>query len=235
MLIFAHRGESALHPENTQTAISHCNDEGMHGLEIDLFETPNDFVIFHDRWLTRLLNIDKHVTSLSEYDLDVIKGNDGLSIPNLEWLIRYCAPFKFILNIELKGLKSVTKFESELSRLCKKYDFDMNRIIVSSFNHQYLKQLSTLLPSLKLGLLLAINPIDINSLLNDFPIYSVHLDMDCIEPSIINRIHQENKKVFVFTIDHADEIEWLLNNGVDGIFANHPRQAFNIVQQLTLP
>lgn len=234
MLIFAHRGESALHPENSQTAIEHCNDDKMDGLEIDLFETTSDFVVFHDRWLTRLLNIDKHVSELTSYDLTAISGNDGLPIPSLEWLISYCAPFKFTLNIEIKGLNSVTKFESTLTRLCQKYQFDTERIIISSFNHQYLKHISKHLPDIKIGLLLAINPIDIKRLLNDFPVYSVHLDMDCIEPSIIKQIHNENKKVYVFTVDHADEIEWLFKQGVDGIFANHPRQAFNIVKQLSV-
>ncbi|QTH62688.1 hypothetical protein J1N51_07815 [Psychrosphaera ytuae] len=234
MLIFAHRGESALHPENSKVALSHCNDEGMDGLEIDLFETESDFVVFHDRWLTRLLNIDKKVSDLTEYDLDAIKGNDGESIPNLAWLIEYCAPYKFTLNIEIKGLKSVTRFEQALMSLCEKFSFDRRRLLISSFNHRYLQTISKHLPDLKLGLLLAINPIDISTLLNDFPIYSVHLDMDCIDESIINDIHEQNKKVFVFTVDHADEISWLFRAGVDGIFANHPRQAHNIVNQLKL-
>lgn len=234
MMVFAHRGESALHPENSRVAIRHCNDDMMHGVEIDIFETENDFVVFHDRWLTRLLNIDKHVTQLSDYDLQTIQGNDGEPLPTLSWLIEYCAQFEFVLNIEIKYLKSIKRFERELSRLCSEFNFDRSRLIISSFNHHYLKDISEHLPDLKLGLLLAVNPINIESLLNDFALYSVHLDMDCLNLKLVHAIQAQGLKVFVFTVDHAEEIKWLYNNGIDGLFANHPRQAFNIIEQLTM-
>ena len=234
MLVFAHRGESALHPENSKTAIAHCNDSQLDGLEVDIFETQSDFIIFHDRWLTRLLSIDKHVSQLSTYDLNSICGNDGNTIPNLEWLIQYCAPFNFTLNLEIKGLNDVSLFAKTLVSLCEQYGMDMRRLILSSFNHHYLAQLYQHLPDLRLGLLLTANPMNISSFLNDFPIYSVHLDMDCIDESIIKDIHKTNSKVFVFTVDHADEINWLFQQGVDGIFANNPRQAFNIIKQFAL-
>lgn len=232
MIVFAHRGESAIHPENSQVAIRHCNDQMMDGIEVDVFETENDFVIFHDRWLTRLLNIDKHVTQLTDYDLATIKGNDGEPLPTLAWLIEYCAQFNFTLNIEIKYLKSIHKFEKELSRLCTQHNFDRSRLLISSFNHHYLENIATHLPDLKLGLLLAVNPINIELLLKDFPLYSVHLDMDCLNEALIHKIQSFDLKVFVFTVDHTEEIEWLFNVGANGIFANHPRQAFNIIEQL---
>ncbi len=234
MMVFAHRGESALHPENSRVAIRHCNDDMMHGVEIDVFETKNDFVVFHDRWLTRLLNIDKHVTQLSDYDLQTIQGNDGEPLPTLSWLIEYCSQFEFVLNIEIKYLKSIKRFEQELSRLCREFNFDRSRLIISSFNHHYLKDISEHLPDLKLGLLLAVNPINIESLLKDFALYSVHLDMDCLNLKLVHAIQAQGLKVFVFTVDHAEEIKWLYDNGIDGLFANHPRQAFNIIEQLTM-
>jgi glycerophosphoryl diester phosphodiesterase len=232
--IFAHRGDSALHPENSRAAIRHCNDEQMHGLEIDIFETESDFVVFHDRWLTRLLNIERHVTSLSDYDLSVIKGNDNEPLPTLAWLIEYCAPFNFTLNIEIKYLKSLTSFENELMQLCEKFNFDQKRLIISSFNHHYLNRISRELPHIKLGLLLAINPLDIKTLVAPFSLYSVHLDMDCLTEELIEQIHKLGLKVFVFTVDHTAEMDWLLAKNVDGIFSNHPRQAFNFVEQQIL-
>ncbi len=234
MKIFAHRGESALHPENSRTAIRQCNDEQMDGLEIDIFETDNDFVVFHDRWLTRLLNIDRHVTSLTEYDLSVIKGNDNEPLPNLEWLIAHCAQFSFTLNIEIKYLKSLTRFEKVLVELCERFDFSLDRLIISSFNHHYLKRIGKELPAIKLGLLLAINPIDIKSLTSQLKLFSVHLDMDCLTAELIKEIKTLGLEVYVFTVDHFEEVNWLYNQGVNGIFANNPRQAFNQVKQLML-
>ncbi len=241
MLVFAHRGESALFPENSRTAIRHCNDSKMDGLEIDLFETGDlasgdesmgDFVVVHDRWLTRLFNIDLHVTRLSPEDLASIKGNDNEPLPTLAWLIEYCAPFNFTLNIEIKYLKSIRRFEEQLAKLCTQFNFDRTRLIISSFNHHYLKDVAIQMPDLKLGLLLAVNPLNVQNLISDFPLYSVHLDMDCLNEQLINTIKSLGLKVFVFTIDHEDELNWLNTVGVDGVFSNNPRKSYDYIATL---
>jgi glycerophosphoryl diester phosphodiesterase len=43
-------------------------------------------------------------------------------------------------------------------------------------------------------------------------------------PHMVQRFHDRGHAVHVFTADHADEIDFLLDLGVDAIISNHPRR-----------
>lgn len=232
MKVFAHRGISALHPENSQTALSHCNNAKMHGVEVDIFQVESEFYIVHDRWLTRTFNIDKKITELSTKEASKLLGRDGKPIPTLTWLIKEFAGKNLELNLELKQVRDIDLFIEQLFQLCIESNFPIELIIISSFNHQYLKAISEQQPEVKIGLLMANYPIDIGSTFHHFPIYSVHLDMDCISSELIQSIKQLGFPVYVFTVDQHSEIEWLHNNKVDGIFANNPENAYEIINKL---
>lgn len=233
MKIFAHRGISAHFPENSQTAISQCDSSIMAGVEIDLFQAGEEFIVIHDRWLTRLFDIDKKTINLTEDDVANIVGKDGKPIPTLEWLIEELADKSLILNIELKKIRSIGLFFKKLKLVCDKVNFPMENLIISSFNHVYLKKLYILDASLKLGLLLTNRPIDIKKYLTHFAVFSIHLDMDCVNKVFLNEVKALGTQVYIFTIDHTQEIQWCYQNEVDGIFANDPLHAFNVINGLS--
>jgi glycerophosphoryl diester phosphodiesterase len=233
MKIFAHRGISAHFPENSQTAISQCDPSFMAGVEIDLFQSGNQFIVIHDRWLTRLFDIDKKTIDLTNDDITNIMGKDGKPIPTLEWLIEELADKSLILNIELKKIQNVDLFYKKLKQACNRVNFPMENMLVSSFNHVYLKKLHTLDQSLKLGLLLTNRPVDIKTYLTHFSVFSIHLDMDCVSKSFLNEVKTLGTEVYIFTIDHTKEIKWCYQNKVDGIFANDPLHAFNVINDLS--
>ena len=56
MKVFAHRGASGLHPENTRSAIIAALEIGVDGIEVDLQSTLDDFAVIHDTWLDRTTN-----------------------------------------------------------------------------------------------------------------------------------------------------------------------------------
>ncbi|MDC2889483.1 glycerophosphodiester phosphodiesterase [Psychrosphaera algicola] len=228
MKVFAHRGESAIYPENSQTAIQQCSRDGMDGIEIDLYQTVDDqFVVFHDRWMTRILGLNKRTVDLTASDLAQLNGKDDKPLPTLAWTLAALANSGLILNIELKNIHNIELFYRQLLEGCEQSQFDLNLIIISSFNHQYLADFAKLSSFIKLGLLLGTHPAGDDLLLPDFPIYSVHLDMDNISEALIRRYQQLGVHIYVFTVDQEEEIDWLYEMNVDGIFANNPRQISN--------
>ena len=233
MKIFAHRGMSAHFPENSQTAIKQCAPEFMTGIEIDLFQAGDNFIVIHDRWLTRLFGLNIQTTDLTQDELNSIKGADGNPIPTLQWLISTVAEKALTLNIELKKITNVDLFFSQLKQVCDEVNFQMENLLISSFNHVYLKKLHTLDSSLKLGLLLTNRPVNIKKYLIDFPIFSIHLDMDCMSESFIKEVKSLGTEVYIFTVDQPAEIKWCYQHNVDGIFANDPQHAFNMVKGLS--
>lgn len=232
MKVFAHRGVSALYPENSQTALSACKDQGIYGLEIDVFQTKDDFLIVHDTWLSRLFGINKKVTELDSKQTAELICPDGKSIPNLEWLIREFAEQKLMLNIELKTIQGPDTFIAELNRLVNRYNFDPECLLISSFNHSYLNHIHQHQPDWKLGLLIAHLPISIEPYLELMPLHSIHLCIDAISTELLQALQQKAIAVYVYTVDQKPDIEFLYQHQVAGIFANHPEQAHKIINNL---
>lgn len=232
MKVFAHRGISALFPENSQSALIACKDSNIDGLEVDLFQAGNDFFIVHDPWLSRLFGINKKITDMDTTEVATLLCQDGKLIPNLEWLIKTFAQQTLMLNIELKTVTSIHTFIQRLSELIDKYQFAPERLLLSSFDHRYLKHISLQRPNWKLGLLIAHHPLDITPYFSLFPVYSLHLCIDAISAELLHAAKHHPAQVFVYTVDQKIDIEWLQTLKIDGIFANHPHQAYKIINKL---
>ena len=229
MKIFAHRGISAIFPENSRSAINACVGQPFAGLEVDVFQVENEFFILHDHWLVRLFGIVKHINDLTTQEVRQLTCKDGQPVPTLDWLIQRLSNNELELNLELKKINNLDFFMAHLLRLCDKYAVNPNRLLISSFNHPYLLDIANKQPELRLGMLISAHPINITCLLNDFPLYSVHVDISCVTAELILQIHQNNLKAFVFTVDHQMDINWLKACNVDAIFANDPNQAYKFV------
>lgn len=233
MKVFAHRGVSALFPENSFSAIEACNSDSMSGIEIDIIQVENDFIVFHDRWLTRLLGIHKRTVDIPLNELQDLKLKDGNPVPNLAWLIENCTTKPDLeLNIELKHIADISLFIETLQQLCELHKFNTNNIIISSFQHQYLHSISTIAPNFKLGLLLANYPLDFKIFPQQLSFYSVHLDVEIVDLRLVKTIKQLGFPVYVYTVDNQLEIDWLISINVDGIFANNPSQAYKYINNL---
>jgi len=232
MEVFAHRGVSALYPENSQTAISACKDAAYLGIEIDLFQAQEQFFVVHDSWLSRLFGIDKKITESTDEEIAALVCSDGKAIPTLEWLIAELAGQELMLNIELKGIKDIELFVSQLTDLISRYNFNEENLLISSFNHPYLVQINNAKPNWKLGLLIAHEPIDIKPYLTCLPLYSLHLSNHAWSEKLLSELNQFPVKSFVYTVDQEQDITLLLNHQVDGIFANNPERAHKIINKL---
>ena len=233
MLVFAHRGESAHHPENSRTAIQACADIEIDGIELDIYQVGQQFVVFHDRWLTRELGMQKRILQLTEDELTNLIGRDGLPLPTLEWVMSTLANSTLTLNLELKFIAKMKDFTLELKRLCNRYAVSFDRLLVSSFNHKDLQDFHSHLPDVKLGLLIAHHPIALTQVLPGFPLFSIHLDMSCLSASLIAECRALGLEVYIFTVDHEDELSWLYEHNASGVFANDPRHAQQFIASLT--
>lgn len=232
MKVFAHRGISALHPENSQSAVKACKGESFYGIEVDLFQVGANFFLMHDPWLSRVFGINKKVTSTTEHELNQLICPDAKPIPDLEWLISELSDQSLMLNIEIKEIKDIDLFIDRLATLLEEYSFAAQNLLISSFNHIYLKHISERKPDWQLGLLLAHHPLDIQPYLELMPIHSIHLSIEVISAELIRAAKQQKLQVFVYTVDQVIDIEFLYENNVDGIFANHPAQAYKIINNL---
>ena len=55
-----------------------------------------------------------------------------------------------------------------------------------------------------------------------FLIPEAHDDIQVLSSSILERLHERGRKIWVWTIDAVDDVERLRQLGVDGVFTNYP-------------
>jgi glycerophosphoryl diester phosphodiesterase len=121
-LIIAHRGASALAPENTLAAFRRAIEDGAEGIEFDVRLTKDGaVVVFHDATLARLSDRKNLVSSLSVEELRKVdvgswfsrrKTNlsdadfSGERIPTLPETLDFLKDFEGLIYIELKCRES---------------------------------------------------------------------------------------------------------------------------------
>jgi len=232
MKVFAHRGASGYAPENTLVAIKKAIEMKADGIEIDIQLTKDGkIVVMHD-W-----KVDRTTTGrgyVYELDYDYIKTLDagqwftkdfiGENVPTLEEVLDIL-PKDMMLNIEIKDTaRHHTNIEEKMLDVLKKYPDKFENIIVSSFHHDKIKKLQVLEPKLKLALLTDSEFIEIEKYLssNGLSSYSYHPEINLISKEDVEKLHDRGMKIFVWTVNKEEDLNYLVKLGVDGVITNYP-------------
>jgi glycerophosphoryl diester phosphodiesterase len=100
--IYAHRGSSLRHPENTMAAFTAALEEGATGIETDLRLTRDGVIVLaHDPNLRRVAGDRRRISDLTRAEIDRIGLAQGHRVPILDDLWDL-AHEKVRLNLEIK-------------------------------------------------------------------------------------------------------------------------------------
>ncbi len=223
MKIFAHRGNSGEHTENSLQAIQSAVELECDGIEIDIRYHKGEFIVFHDRWLSRHTNGYGLLENYSLAGLLALNIDDNQQIPTLAQAMALI-PDGVLLNIELKGKIPIDKLYNYLLEQTQITHTEMAHLLVSSFDHNLICELRTVSPDLKLGVLSGCIPTDYAQFAKDLGAFSIHLDLDAANQEIVDNAHDLGLEVYTYTVNQFDAFEWLTDLGVDGIFTDYPRQ-----------
>ena len=118
-LIIAHRGASALAPENTLAAFKKAIDDHSEGIEFDVRLTKDGVpVVFHDSDLKRICGVEEKVSALTATELMALNAGSWFNeknraiahesfesekIPTLKSTLEFLKGFKGKIYIELKA------------------------------------------------------------------------------------------------------------------------------------
>ena len=225
MQIIAHRGASGDYPENTLLAIEQAIAQQADAVEIDVFAVEGELIVIHDYHLSRTTNGQGSIYQHGLTQLLQLDAGRGQRIPTLWQVLQLLAPTRLWLNIELKGDNTVVPLLQLLAKAERELAFSTQRIVVSSFNHHLLAALKQQRPTLKLGALTASLALDYAAFASQLGAYSVNCDVSFINQAMVEDAKARGLKVFVYTVDQADDIARLQSYGVDGIFSNYPARS----------
>lgn len=224
MEIFAHRGASGDHPENTLIAVERALDLGADGIEIDLQLADNQVMVFHDRWLNPITNGQGRLRDLTFEQLRAVEVAGSQQIPTFMEVLD-CMQGRGLLNAELKHKEVVEPALKVLESACREFGFAPEQIIISSFHHRSIMQLKERWPQYQYAGLTASVPLDLSAFAQRIGCNAVHMDINNLDEDLIQDAHQRGLKVRVYTVDEPDDLKLLKTLGVDGIFTNFPARA----------
>jgi glycerophosphoryl diester phosphodiesterase len=224
-IFFAHRGSSGDEPENTLLSVHKALSHGAKWIEIDIYAVGNVPVVIHDKRLERTTNGSGYVTRSSLEYLRSLDAGKGEKIPFLREVFDMVGQ-RAGINVELKGKNCAAPVVSLIEEYICKHEWTYDRLLVSSFSRRELKQVGAIQPKIRRGLNLKRFSVHSLRTAEQLGAWSIHLGINYLSSQVVEKAHAKGLKVFVFTVNRADEIERLRLMGVDGVFTDYPELAF---------
>lgn len=232
-IIIAHRGYSAKAPENTFSAFQAAIDAGAKIIELDVTLTKDSqLIVIHDDTVDRTTNGKGNV---SDFTLDELQNLDagewfspefkGEKLPLLAEVLDVFGN-KVIINIEIKS-----QLDPDTPIARKVVDVIKNKactssVIISSFDHNLLKQVNELDESIKIGVLSDednLDNVDIVEQTKSLNGISFNPCSKSIRAIDVKKLHEAGILVLPWSYtkdDSPKHVEMLLDLGVDGVFTN---------------
>lgn len=232
MHIYAHRGSSGTHPENTLAAFRHAASLPIHGVEFDVhLSKDGELVIIHDEKINRTSNgkgfvKDLTLAELREYDFGswFSKEFKGEKIPHLAEVLEIFSNTTHHINIELKT--DVISYDGIVKEVLQLVDSMalQSRVVISSFNHDTLREAKKLAPHIETATLSMkefANPFDY---VHAIPADALHISLRTARRPSTEKVVNQGVPVRVFTVNKVKYIELLRKIGVQAIFTDFPEK-----------
>lgn len=222
LLCIGHRGAMGHAPENTLASFRKALELGAPCVEVDVFHVDNNLLVFHDLRLERTTNGSGHLLERDFHYLRSLNAGGGERIPTLREVFE-TVDMRAGVNIELKGPDTARPVVDFISTV-REQGWTDNMILVSSFNHRELAEVSLLDSRIRLGALIVGLPVDDAAFAADLGAYSVHPSLEFVDRRFVDDAHARGMRVFVFTVDHPDDMRRMEALGVDGVFTGYPER-----------
>ncbi len=222
LLCIGHRGAMGHAPENTLASIRKALEFGVPCVEIDVYCVDGQLVVFHDSRLERTTNGTGYLLEQNFTDLRSLDAGDGEKIPTLKEVF-VAVHLQAGVNIELKGPDTARPVVEFISKM-RDMGWSDDLILISSFDHRELAQIRQLDPRIKVGAMMVGLPVNDAAFAESLGAYSVHLSLEFIDRRFVDDAHSRGLRVFVFTVNHPEDIIKMVELGVDGVFTNYPER-----------
>ena len=234
MQIWAHRGASAMAPENTLRAFEAALSPEMavEGIEFDVHLSADGVpVVCHDEDIKRtsdgrgkiaqftyedLLAFDFSRVNKRSFDVGVCR------IPRLEEVLELVRASDKRANIELKTDKNpYPGIEEAVVRAVRDMGLE-ERVVVSSFREESVLRTKTFAPCIETAFLFVRPPRGLHQMIREERWNAVHPRYSRVSPALVADAHAHGMQVRAYTVDDAKQAMRLASLGVDGIFSNDP-------------
>lgn len=242
----AHRGASGYAPENTLSSVREALEIGVDRIEIDVQQTSDGVVVvLHDKTLDRTTNTKGAVGKMTWNELKSVKAYGKFEtdfpnepIPTLEQVFELMdGSTEFVIEIKA-GNRTYPGIEDKVVALIRQYKAE-KWAVVHSFNDQALKHIHKHHPDIRLQKLFVSYSAGI---MLDFKLHAVKLSKyDYVEGfgislsgtnrKLVDEIHAMGKKLHVWTVNKEEDMQAMIDLGVDGLISNYPEKVKTLMSR----
>ncbi|MDQ3712675.1 MAG: hypothetical protein M3388_10715 [Acidobacteriota bacterium] len=254
-LIIAHRGASALAPENTFAAFERAIDDQADGIEFDVRLAKDGVpVVFHDSTLNRLGKIDGCVSAFTSEELQKLdvgswfndknsryfdKKFSAETIPTLWELFDFLVDYKGLIYVELKGKEAeIPPLAEAVCDLIGQTNL-LPQIIIKSFKLEGVAIAKQILPEIRTAALFSPKILTLLGKKKRIlkKAQACNADEISIHYSLATEkfVRRAEKKGFLVTIWTADNPVWVrraFNLGINAIITNNPSRLSTIRDEI---
>jgi glycerophosphoryl diester phosphodiesterase len=234
-LVCAHRGDNVNAPENTMPAFELAASENLEWIELDVHQTSDGIIICnHDSSIKRVtgqnLSIHDHTyEELTRYEMGSwMPGNyEHVVVPTLEEALTFAKENDMHVQVELKGHAEDKHFEENVLKVINDTGMHDNVMVIAQDAYR-LERMMELDPGLTQAYCVFIGL----GHLEDIE-YSdnISIEESYVTPELVRRLHAEGKKVFCWTVDKDDTVQYLVSCDVDVIGTDNPMLISNAVEK----
>ncbi len=235
-MVTAHRGYSAVYPENTMAACVGAVEIGADGMEIDVQQTKDgQIILMHDSNLKRTTGVDANIWETNYEDMRYLDAGSWFdekykeeTIPTLEEVLRY-ARGKIWVNVELKPTGNEVDFEKNVIEIIEKTHME-RMVYVSSMKYECLERVKEINPDIRTIYITSVSFGNYEEL-EAADGYSVEASM--LTQKFVNKAHNRGKEVHVWTVNTEESMEAVMKLDIDAIITDKPEVARALIYKKT--
>jgi len=232
MKIYAHRGSSGTHPENTLAAFNEVARLEIHGVELDVHMTKDsEVVVIHDETIDRTSNGTGYVkdftlAELRAYDFGSWFGSNfaGETIPTLEEVLAIYKHTAHHVNIELKSDIFPYEGMGEKVRQVVENMAMADRVVISSFDHEAIRNFKKSAPHIEVAILTSQVLVDAYDYARFIPADALHIYLPTAPRKMTKEAMLKGAIIRVYTVNEAENALALKQIGVHAIFTDFPER-----------
>ena len=231
VVVIAHRGSSAVAPENTMAAFRLAAEQRTDLVELDVQESSDGQVLVaHDADLMKVSGNPAHIWETSAAALraiDIGSYRDpryaAERVPTLAEALAACKGRCKVL-VELKSYGHNQQLEERVVQIVEAAGM-ASQCEFMSMNHDMARKIKRLRPSWRVGFLVAKGMGDLTELNGDF----LAVEASIASRRFIRRAHRAGQDVYIWTVNDPAWMLWGLTRGVDGLITDHPDVARRVI------
>lgn len=236
-LITAHRGSSAVAPENTLEAIQQAIQDGAGAVEIDVRLTADGVaVLSHDDSLKRTAGVE---VLISESEYAQLKSYNvahkfshrygHVTIPTLAEALQ-TAKGNLKVNIELKNDPPQPGLAEEVVRIVAMMGME-DDCVITSFDRNILKKVRGLTGHIRTGLIVGKSQHLTEDLYTDPSIQILSLKDTLVSRNVMKQARDHGMEVYAWTVNHRPLMKEMMRYEVDSIITDNPSLLYRMLNQ----